>query len=110
MGSSQLETEIEKNMNRIENDRDNKRGTGVLEINETTSEALSSADETPGGVLEARMLRAATSEALSLAWISESPSETLPGLLEKKHREARLYVRRQQAIKGKTERIIAMAF
>ena len=60
--------------------------------------------------LEKRMLEAATSEALSLAWSSGSAQDSYQTLLEVKVREAKQYVRRQRSILGQTEQIIATAF
>ncbi len=60
--------------------------------------------------LEQKMVEAARSEALSLAWLSGKPQKSFPSLLDLKIREAKQYVRRQQLIRGQSDRIIAMAF
>jgi hypothetical protein len=64
----------------------------------------------PDAPLEEQMLKAATSEALSLAWLSGVPQRTFPGLLEAKIREAKTYLRRQERIRGIGDQIIATAF
>ena len=64
----------------------------------------------PNAPLEEKMMKAAAAEALSLAWLSGTPQQTFPGLLETKVREAKAYLRRQAIIKGKTDRIISLAF
>lgn len=60
--------------------------------------------------LERQMLEAATFEALSLAWLSDVPQKTYPVILDTKIRDAEAYVRRQRVIRGKTQRIVSMAF
>ncbi|MCS1414324.1 MAG: hypothetical protein M2R46_02046 [Verrucomicrobia subdivision 3 bacterium] len=46
----------------------------------------------PVDPLEQQMFRAATSEALGLAWLSGMPQQTLPGFLEMKIQETKAYV------------------
>ncbi|MBT5706847.1 MAG: hypothetical protein HOI66_11040 [Verrucomicrobia bacterium] len=71
----------------------------------TTTQVGSQSDD-----LEKQMLEAATFEALSLAWLSGAPQKTYPVILETKIRDAEAYLRRQSVIRGKTERILSMAF
>lgn len=70
----------------------------------------SSLSGTPSDDLEKQMLEAATFEASSLAWLSGRPQKTYPVILESKIRDAKAYLRRQRVIRGKTERIVSMAF
>ena len=71
----------------------------------TTAQRGSQSDD-----LEKRMLEAATFEALSLAWLSGIPQKTYPVILESKIRDAEAYLRRQRVIRGKTDRVLSMAF
>jgi hypothetical protein len=77
---------------------------GQLDLT-TTAQRGSQSDD-----LEKQMLEAATFEALSLAWLSGRPQKTYPVILETKIRDAEAYLRRQRVIRGKTERILSMAF
>lgn len=60
--------------------------------------------------LEQKMIDAARSEALSLAWLSGKPQKSFGSLLELKVRQAKQYVRRQRSIRGQSDRIIATTF
>lgn len=73
-------------------------------------QSVSSVVGTSRNELEKQMLNAATVEALSLAWLSATPKTTFPVILETKIRDAEAYLRRQEVIRGKTERIVSMAF
>ncbi len=75
-----------------------------------TSNLAPATGAVPLETLEKKMVEAARSEALSLAWLSGKPQTSFPAILELKVREARQYVRRQALIRGQSDRIIATAF